>query len=137
MVTLLEQVKFECRVSSVLNKDHRSYGKKHMFDNVPETCWNSAAGTPQWVTISFEKECTLSKFEIEFQGGFAGKNCHVEAGENDKDTTVLESFYPEDNNSLQSFKLQAPGKAKVFKFIFNESTDFFGRIIIYKMSLYS
>jgi len=30
-------------VSSILNKDIRSYGKKHMFDDSTETCWNSDA----------------------------------------------------------------------------------------------
>jgi hypothetical protein len=30
-------------VSSVLNRDIRSYGKKHMFDDSTETCWNSDA----------------------------------------------------------------------------------------------
>lgn len=35
------------------------------------------------------------------------------------------------------FNLKNSIKAKTFKFVFNESTDFFGRIIIYKLSLYS
>ncbi|KOC71164.1 hypothetical protein WH47_06225 [Habropoda laboriosa] len=43
MTCLLEQYKFECRVSSVLNKNNKSYGKHYMFDNCPETCWNSDA----------------------------------------------------------------------------------------------
>ena len=30
-----------CRVSSVLNRDVKQFGKKHMFDNDDETCWNS------------------------------------------------------------------------------------------------
>ncbi|EFN80604.1 nuclear receptor 2C2-associated protein [Harpegnathos saltator] len=137
MLSLLEENKFECRVSSVLNKNIRSYGKKHMFDKSNETCWNSDAGTPQWVIINFEKECSLSSFEIEFQGGFVGKDCYLEAGNNEKDTTVAEAFYPEDVNNLQRFNLVNKIKAKTLKFIFNQSTDFFGRIIIYNLSLYS
>ncbi|XP_053991762.1 nuclear receptor 2C2-associated protein [Hylaeus anthracinus] len=135
MTCLLSQNKFECWVSSVLNKNNRLYGKKHMFDNCSETCWNSDAGTPQWVVIDFEQECSLSSFEIEFQGGFVGKDCHIEAG--NKEIQLLESFYPEDKNIVQRFTLKQPKKAKIFKFVFNESTDFFGRIIIYKLSLYS
>ncbi|XP_071654117.1 nuclear receptor 2C2-associated protein isoform X2 [Temnothorax longispinosus] len=80
MPALLTENNFECRVSSVLNKNVQSYGKTYMFDNCSETCWNSDAGSPQWVLISFEDECGLSSFEVEFQGGFAGKNCHIEAG---------------------------------------------------------
>lgn len=30
-----------CRVSSVLNRDVKQFGKKHMFDTSEETCWNS------------------------------------------------------------------------------------------------
>ena len=29
------------RVSSVLNRDSRQFGKKFMFDNHDDTCWNS------------------------------------------------------------------------------------------------
>jgi len=121
----------------VLNKNVRSYGKMHMFDNCSETCWNSDAGMPQWVLISFEEECNISSFEVEFQGGFAGKNCHIEAGNDRTQLTIIESFYPKDKNNLQRFILKNQIKAKIFKFVFKESTDFFGRIIIYNFSLYS
>lgn len=106
-----------------------------MFDNCPETCWNSEAGTPQWIVIDFEQECNLSYFEIEFQGGFVGKDCHLEIG--NEEIKCLESFFPEDKNALQRFKLKETKRAKTFKFLFNESSDFFGRIIIYKLALYS
>ncbi|XP_070163874.1 nuclear receptor 2C2-associated protein [Polyergus mexicanus] len=137
MSSLLQGNKFDCRVSSVLNKNIRSYGKKYMFDNSNETCWNSDAGSPQWIIINFEEECNVSSFEIEFQGGFVGKDCHVEAGNDKKAMTIVEVFYPEDANKLQRFNLKNQIKAKTFKFIFNKSTDFFGRIIIYNLSLYS
>ncbi|EZA62557.1 hypothetical protein DMN91_005648 [Ooceraea biroi] len=137
MSSVLKENKFECRVSSVLNKNIRSYGKNHMFDDSAETCWNSDAGTPQWIVINFEEECTVSSFEIEFQGGFVGKDCHIEAGNDEKNTTIVEAFNPEDRNNLQKFKLKDQIKAKSFKFVFNQSTDFFGRIIIYNLSLYS
>uniref|UniRef100_A0A8C5LEF8 Nuclear receptor 2C2-associated protein n=1 Tax=Jaculus jaculus TaxID=51337 RepID=A0A8C5LEF8_JACJA len=29
------------RVSSVLNRNTRQFGKKHLFDQDEETCWNS------------------------------------------------------------------------------------------------
>ncbi|XP_076751446.1 nuclear receptor 2C2-associated protein [Xylocopa sonorina] len=135
MTDLLEQHKFECRVSSVLNKNNRLYGKKYMFDNCSETCWNSDAGSPQWIIIDFEREHELSSFQIQFQGGFVGKDCYLEA--DIKEIKFHESFYPEDKNNFQTFKLKNPVKAKTFKFVFNESTDFFGRVIIYKLSLYS
>lgn len=93
-------------------------------------------GIPQWVIIEFEQECNVNSFEIEFQGGFVGKHCYIEAGDKEK-TELFESFYPEDNNTIQRFNLKQLKKAKTFKFVFNESTDFFGRIVIYKLALYS
>lgn len=61
----------------------------------------------------------------------------MEAGSNERDTAVVEAFYPEDTNNLQRFNLMNKIKAKTLKFVFNQSTDFFGRIIIYNLSLYS
>lgn len=31
------------RVSSVLNKDNKNYGKKNLIDGSEESCWNSEA----------------------------------------------------------------------------------------------
>ncbi|XP_015585330.1 nuclear receptor 2C2-associated protein [Cephus cinctus] len=137
MSCLLKENKFECRVSSVLNKDIRHFGKKYMFDDCNETCWNSDSGIPQWIIFEFDKECSLSTIEIEFQGGFVGKDCFIEAGPDSKSLNFQESFFPEDTNTVQKFKLNQNIMAKIFKLVFKESTDFFGRIIIYKLSLYS
>ncbi|XP_011858825.1 PREDICTED: nuclear receptor 2C2-associated protein-like [Vollenhovia emeryi] len=125
-------------VSSVLNRNVQSYGKMYMFDNCSETCWNSdAVGKSTWVLVTFEAECGLSSFEVEFQGGFAGKNCRIEAGNDKKELAFVETFYPKNKNNPQPFNLKNQIRAKVFKFVFNESYDFFGRIIIYDLSLYS
>ncbi|OXU24930.1 hypothetical protein TSAR_015952 [Trichomalopsis sarcophagae] len=137
MTCLLKEQKFECRVSSVLNKNVKSYGKQFMFDDDGETCWNSDSGSPQWVLISFPQEVDLSSIEIQFQGGFAGQKSHVEAGADSKSLEKVQDIYPEDINTTQLFKLNSVTKAKVFKIVFESSTDFFGRIIIYKLSLIS
>ena len=33
--------KYVCRVSSTLNRDTKQFGKKHLFDDREDTCWNS------------------------------------------------------------------------------------------------
>ncbi|XP_033213041.1 nuclear receptor 2C2-associated protein [Belonocnema kinseyi] len=137
MTCLLKERKFECRVSSVLNKNIKEFGKKHLFDESNETCWNSDSGTPQWILINFEEEVDLSEIEIEFQGGFAGKQCSLEAGSDSKNLSVVEEFFPEDANTGQRFRLSETKKAKVFKLVFHNSTDFFGRIVIYRLSFHS
>ena len=42
LVNCLVPDSFEtCTVSSVLQKNHREFGKKHLYDGKSETCWNS------------------------------------------------------------------------------------------------
>ncbi|XP_058805273.1 nuclear receptor 2C2-associated protein-like isoform X2 [Phymastichus coffea] len=135
MACQLAKQKFECRVSSVLNKNVKSYGKQFMFDDESETCWNSDSGSPQWVFIKFDQEVELSCIKIQFQGGFAGKKCWIEAGSDLKNLDYIQDIFPEDINLLQTFNLDFSKKASAFKIIFDSSTDFFGRIIIYKLSL--
>ena len=56
----------------------------------------------------------------------------------DKQTIYEEIFYPEDSNSLQHFRLSKPlteNLASKIQLIFKESTDFFGRIIVYSLKL--
>ncbi|XP_071434258.1 nuclear receptor 2C2-associated protein isoform X2 [Pithys albifrons albifrons] len=66
------------RVSSVLNRDGKQFGKKHMFDMSEETCWNSDQGTYQWVTLDFPRPVKVSQLHIQFQGGFSSRLCTLE-----------------------------------------------------------
>ncbi|XP_043482341.1 nuclear receptor 2C2-associated protein [Leptopilina heterotoma] len=136
-MSLLKEKKFTCRVSSVLNKNVKEFGKQYMFDESNETCWNSDSGTPQWILVNFEEPVDLSEIEIEFQGGFAGKKCSIESGEDSKDLSIINDFFPEDTNTRQRFPLTKSTRSKVFKIIFHSSTDFFGRIVVYKLLFHS
>jgi hypothetical protein len=90
-------------------------------------------GSPQWILLTYCNEIKLSSIEIQFQGGFAGIKCHIEAGSNLKNLKFIQEIFPENINSLQLFKLTSIIKAKLFKIVFNSSSDFFGRIIVYKL----
>ena len=87
-------------VSSVLHRDHKMYGKKHMFDGTEETCWNSEQGKPQWILLRFEGKVNIQEVNIMFQGGFVGQECSFQSIQDNK---VIESwpFYPSDINYLQ------------------------------------
>ncbi|RVE73875.1 hypothetical protein OJAV_G00035660 [Oryzias javanicus] len=91
----------QSRVSSVLNRDGKRYGKKNMFDCDEETCWNSDQGECQWVSLDFPGPVRPSQIQVQFQGGFSAKTCRLEGCLNDGDSAVLDRFYPEDNNALQ------------------------------------
>ncbi|XP_029905344.1 nuclear receptor 2C2-associated protein [Myripristis murdjan] len=125
----------QSRVSSVLNRDVKQFGKKFMFDCNEETCWNSDQGESQWVSLEFPQPVRVSEVKVQFQGGFSGKTCRLEGCPKDGDLTLITHFYPEDNNSLQRFPIQeAPAVDKV-KIVFENSTDFFGRIIVYSLDV--
>ncbi|NXT14422.1 NR2CA protein, partial [Prunella fulvescens] len=66
------------RVSSVLNRDVKHFGKQHLFDGSEETCWNSDQGTCQWVTLDFPRPVKVSELHIQFQGGFSSQLCTLE-----------------------------------------------------------
>lgn len=93
-------------------------------------------GTPQSITITLETPSKISSFKIQFQGGFVGQDCSVLI-QNESEEPIIEPFYPEDINSEQTFNLlKTVESVSKIKFIFNKSTDFFGRIVVYNLELF-
>lgn len=120
------------RVSSVLHRDTRQFGKKHLFDQDEETCWNSDQGPSQWVVLEFPQRVRVSQLQIQFQGGFSSRRGRLEGSQGAEALSKIVDFYPEDNNSLQSFLVPAT-EADRLKVTFEEATDFFGRVVIYHL----
>ncbi|KAF7244534.1 hypothetical protein EG68_09936 [Paragonimus skrjabini miyazakii] len=130
-----------CRttVSSVLNKDSKQYGKAHLFDGNPETCWNSDHGSPQWIQIHLQSPVRLAAIRVQFQGGFSGLDTSLEAW-NDEHTTGLVrnevlSLFPKDNHLIQTFPVQFSEPYSHYRLVFHSSTDFYGRITVYHLEL--
>nr|KAF6349533.1 nuclear receptor 2C2 associated protein [Myotis myotis] len=89
------------RVSSVLNRNTRQFGKKHLFDQDEETCWNSDQGPSQWVVLEFPQRIRVSQLQIQFQGGFSSRRGCLEGSQRSEALNKIVDFYPEDNNSIQ------------------------------------
>ncbi|KAI5621464.1 nuclear receptor 2C2-associated protein [Silurus asotus] len=123
--------KTQCRVSSVLNRDVKQFGKKLMFDSSEESCWSSDQGECQWVLLEFPVPVRASELKLQFQGGFSGKTCKLEGCIKDGNLEHIMDFYPEDDNSSQIFPIQNAPLVQKLKIVFENSTDFFGRIIVY------
>ncbi|NXP14883.1 NR2CA protein, partial [Thinocorus orbignyianus] len=127
-----------CRVSSVLNRDVKQFGKKHMFDASEETCWNSDQGTCQWVTLDFPRTVKVSQLHIQFQGGFSSRLCTLEGCRAGEDPVKISELYPEDTNAMQisfaTFQVEETVLDKL-KITFENSTDFFGRIVVYHLGV--
>ncbi|NXW85323.1 NR2CA protein, partial [Alopecoenas beccarii] len=123
------------RVSSVLNRDVKQFGKKHMFDASEETCWNSDQGTSQWVTLDFPGTVRVSQLHIQFQGGFSSRLCTLEGCRAGQEPVKISDLYPEDTNAMQiSFAVEETVLDKL-KITFENSTDFFGRIVVYHLGV--
>ncbi|KAK7009633.1 nuclear receptor 2C2-associated protein [Biomphalaria glabrata] len=124
------------RVSSVLNKDVKQFGKQHLLDGDEETCWNSDQGSNQWVILDFSEDVQVSEIWIQFQGGFVGKVCSLEKQDSSLNTFVhVYTFYPSDSGQTQIFKLPEPVKMSTLKITFEQSTDLFGRITVYNLDI--
>ncbi|NXX22557.1 NR2CA protein, partial [Podargus strigoides] len=130
------------RVSSVLNRDVKQFGKKHMFDASEETCWNSDQGTCQWVTLEFPRTVRVSQLHIQFQGGFSSRLCTLQGCRAGEELVKISSLYPEDTNAMQisfatlqaGFQVEQTALDKL-KITFENSTDFFGRIVVYHLGV--
>ncbi|OJA13152.1 hypothetical protein AZE42_11169 [Rhizopogon vesiculosus] len=139
-VSLISANPQDIKVSSTLDK---STGKKHLTDNNPETCWTSRQGPVQYIHITFEKPAIPKRVSLIFQGGFVGTKCRIEVSES-SDRPEWQTWtyvHPEDANRRQIFDLinhtdGFPGKGiRSMKLIFEESSDFYGRITIYELKL--
>ena len=58
-------------------------------------------GSPQWLSVTFERPVHVEQIHVQFQGGFAAKTCTLIDG-SDHSAPPLAKFYPEDTNSLQA-----------------------------------
>lgn len=126
------------KVSSVLNRDNANFGKQYLVDGNEETCWNSEQGLPQHILIDFPNSVSISSVAITFQGGFAGKKCvlvgSIENSPNDYNIEVS-TVYPEDISSKQIFTFDPTEGLKRLKIVFEESTDFYGRVTVYTLDV--
>jgi len=135
----------KCKVSSVLNKTAEFSGN-NMFDYDTDSCWNSDQGSPQYFIIDFLKPVHVSQVAFLFQGGFVGRQCSIAVGMQLDNLEIISTIDPVDDNSLQTFQLnreeslpQAISESfftcRYLQVIFPESTDFYGRVTIYKFQV--
>ncbi|KFP03930.1 Nuclear receptor 2C2-associated protein, partial [Calypte anna] len=130
------------RVSSVLSRDVKQFGKQHMFDGSEETCWNSDQGTCQWVTLDFPRPVKVSQLHIQFQGGFSSRLCTLEGCRAGEELVKRSTLYPQDVHAMQISFATSPAGFQVeemvldkLKITFEDSMDFFGRIVVYHLGV--
>lgn len=127
----------KCKASSTLNRSSQ-YAVKNIFDDNSDTCWNSDQGSPQTLMIDLEKLTNIKSIRIMFQGGFVGLNGKIETTQRKEDPFLEVSQFHDisDNNDLQTIQLASAGViAQYIRVIFTSSSDFYGRVTIYKLEI--
>lgn len=130
------------------------------LDNTNESsCWNSDGdadgNTAISFVLSFHRTVTIQEIRIQFQGGFVAEECTlflprsstafekkgdgmntVDYWEKSNDTFME----PEDSNEMQCFNLTEESESDricdSLKIEFRSSTDFYGRVTIYKLEVW-
>uniref|UniRef100_A0A670Y3A1 Nuclear receptor 2C2 associated protein n=1 Tax=Pseudonaja textilis TaxID=8673 RepID=A0A670Y3A1_PSETE len=105
-----------------------------------ETSWNSDQGAIQWLTMEFPQTVQASQIQIQFQGGFAsqklilqGALCYYFGGFYFYSISIRHLLFL-NSCFFYSFPFKAEPLDKL-KITFQNSSDFFGRIIVYHLDI--
>lgn len=134
------------RVSSVLRRNAREFGAAHLFDGSDDTCWSSDQGSPQFVELVLPRAVPVTALVLMFQGGFAGQagellgGRRAEALDGAMSWEPLCAIEPEDVSSVQRFPIPRdaggqPVAVDALRVVFNRSSDFYGRVTLYRLDV--
>ena len=93
-------------------------------------------GLPQHIQLRFSAKIIPQKLGLTFQGGFVGTRCVLHTSIENSDWQRWTEIYPEDVNRQQWFDLEGhPDGVNGLQIVFEESSDFFGRITVYDLQI--
>ena len=142
------------RASSVLQNNTKVYGPAKALDcDDVLTSWNSE-GSPNGKKESFliidfsgggkhpNRTVKASELGVQFQAGFAAEEVTVytkpktEVSGGASRWLKAEEIEADDDHELQSFPLSVEDPTTALKIVFNETSDFYGRVIIYQIKVW-
>ena len=143
------------RASSVLQNNTKLHGAAKALDcDDLLSSWNSE-GSPNGKKESFlvvdfsgggkhpNRTVRASELGLQFQAGFAAEEITVYAKAQQQEGETggarwrkAEEIEAEDDHELQSFALPAEEPTTALKIVFGETTDFYGRVIIYQIQVW-
>lgn len=105
------------------------------------SCWYSEGvgddeNVTQSYTITFPRQVAPKEVRIQFQAGFSAEECQVHIRSSQSTWEMLEEIEPSDTHELQIFPLSNSKAADAMKIVFDECTDFYGRIMVYRLGIY-
>lgn len=84
--------------------------------------------------MTFPNPVIPEKILLAFQGGFVGTQTAIYTLVSHGDWKLLTRIFPEDVNRRQEF-VCPKGEVEQMKVVFEQSSDFFGRITIYEFDI--
>jgi hypothetical protein len=148
------------KASSILQNNSKVYGPAHALDCTNTlTSWNSE-GNPKGKTESFlvvdfsgggknqNRKVNPVELVVQFQAGFAAEEITVyrknntkaeddnDSGDNNSRWLKVDEMEAEDDHESQSFPLSVEEPTTALKIVFDETTDFYGRVIIYQIQIW-
>ncbi|KAG7397403.1 Nuclear receptor 2C2-associated protein [Phytophthora boehmeriae] len=138
MLSLTSDSRTTCRTSSVLDRNKALYGAANLLSSDLSTCWNSAQGSPQQVQVFFNRVVDVAKLCVMFQGGFVGQDVQLHVKKADSnvqwEAVVGSEVDLDDSNDLQEFNCSLK-QVEALAITFQRSTDFYGRVVIYRLDI--
>jgi hypothetical protein len=139
-----------------LNGNAKLYGANNALDTENESnSWYSDGqadgNTEHSYIVDFHRDVKIKSISLLFQGGFVSEECQFYTGrrkiDNDLSTlivwTEIEDAYiePENTNKLQDFDMEEVSNQDdlnclAIKLVFHSSTDFYGRVVLYKIMVH-
>ena len=138
------EVRVRVRASSVLDGRKSEYGAKNAIDGDGSSCWNSGPSeSGQWVELFFcGAAVDVTGIGFQFQGGFAPHTARVVWNTRGRDAAAVgdadlaAELVVADSNDVQRFALPPRPPATSLAIVFPSSTDFFGRITLYRLTVF-
>lgn len=139
------------RSSSVQQNNSKVYGPAKALDCEDKlTSWNSE-GCPNgkkdnFFIVDFSgggkhpgRTVKLEELCVQFQAGFAAEEmtvCVQTMSSGSGSWSKVDEVEADDDHELQSFPLAVADAATALKIVFSETTDFYGRVIIYQLQVW-
>jgi hypothetical protein len=128
------------RASSTLQKNSKLYGPSNALDIANESsCWNSEGieGATHHFELDFRRFVRPQEIRIQFQAGFIAETCSVQLFV-DSSFQAVANLEFEDVHAIQTEALPPDAICETTKLrlAFDNFTDFYGRIIIYRVEVW-
>lgn len=129
------------RASSVLQGNKKEYGPMNVLKmEDSSSCWYSDGkeGSTQALSIHFGRPVRPTELKIQFQAGFVAESCQVQVQNSNSSGgwDTVEEIEPSDCHEVQSFPVECKEATDSIKIIFDEFTDFYGRVMVYQLGVW-